>query len=289
MLEAMSHHQFTVKGHRRLGSPKIMKVPDIYHGCESESCNATSDAQIHLLTRPHLRARRRVRRRHRVVDVDQDSRVRRLVRARERNQRSRGSIATARNLDLRTADVKLRSARGPRRMQRNVLHAEEILSARQALRDRHSDLSLVLAGPAQSATRDRRALLVDLEPRVSAAVPGGGGLTAGDLGHVELESARVRDGALGGEAEGGSGRDFVGTLGRGSGGELIAADLVGCDLRGVSIRSPGGVGRRNKRGSSVRLSRVHCSGSLSSYGHTAMRRLPHLQQQVAGTCSGLGP
>jgi hypothetical protein len=121
-------------------------------------------------------------------------------------------------------------------MQRNVLHAEEILSARQALRNRHGDLALAHAGPAQSAASDRGAFLVDLEPGVSAAVPGGGGLPAGDLCHVELESARVRDGALGGEADGGSGGDFVGALGGGSRGELVAADLVGCDLRGVSIR-----------------------------------------------------
>lgn len=111
-----------------------------------------------------------------------------------------------------------------------MFHPEEILAAGQALGDRHRDLRLPLAGPRQGSRGNGRALLEDLEPHVAAAVEGCGRLAAGYFGHVELEGARVRDGGLRGEAEGGAGGDFVRGLRGGAGGELVAADLVRGDL-----------------------------------------------------------
>jgi hypothetical protein len=178
------------------------------------------------LSRPNSRARGSVAGRNRVIDVDQDTRVRRLVRSRERHHWSRSAITTVLNLDLRTRDIKLRTARAASRMQRNVLDPQKILAARQRLGQRERHLRLSAAGKRHLATRKGSTLRVDLEPDGTGAVEGGGGLARGDFGHVELEGARVRDGGYGREADGVTGVDGGGLGCRGTGRELVAADLL---------------------------------------------------------------
>lgn len=126
-------------------------------------------------------------------------------------------------------------------MQRNVFNPEEVLAARQALGNWHRDLGLVLAGPRQAPAADGRPLFEDLEPDVSASIPVGCRLAAWHLGHVELEGSWVGDGALGCEADGRTSGDLVGALGTSSRRELVAADLVRCNLwsRWVSRRYDG--------------------------------------------------
>jgi len=74
----------------------------------------------HLST-PHSRSRRRVAGRNRVVDVDHDTRVSRLVRAGECDLGSGISVATVLNLDLGTAEVELRTTGRAGRVECNVL------------------------------------------------------------------------------------------------------------------------------------------------------------------------
>lgn len=82
----------------------------------------------------------------------------------------------------------------------------------------------------------------DLEPDSAAAIEGSCGLTAGDLGHVELKRAGVGDtgGATDGEANSatcGNG----GSCCRGTAGVLVAADGTAGDVRhgtvGLVVRS----------------------------------------------------
>lgn len=246
--------------------------PDLTQRIHSPQAFPTNDSRPHLPT-PDLGSRRSVRSRNRVVNVDQDSRVGSLVSTREANQRSGVTTAATGNLDLGTADVELGTARRTGRVEGNVLDAEEVLARRQRLGDGDRDLLLAVRGPAELAAVEGRALLVELEPHVAAAVPVGGRLAGGHLGHVELEGAWVRDGGLRGEAEGGAGGDFVG-LDALAGVELVAADLVGVDLR---VRGQYGVGTwrwemrraKSEEGGYVHRSRGRWTGSLSSYGHTA--------------------
>ena len=92
------------------------------------------------LTRPRSWSRRRVTRGHRVVNVDHDSRIRRLVRTGERYKPGRRTIATTGNLNLGARNVELSSARGPGRVQRDVLNAEEVLARGKGLGNGDGDL-----------------------------------------------------------------------------------------------------------------------------------------------------
>lgn len=69
-----------------------------------------------------------IARRNGIVDVDQNPGVTRLVRPRERNQITRRLGPAPSDLELRTAKVKLRAARGLRHMQADVLVAHEVLT-----------------------------------------------------------------------------------------------------------------------------------------------------------------
>ena len=73
-----------------------------------------------------------VRRRHGVVDVDLDARVRGGVGARERHLGRRLGAAAARDGQLGARDVELRAADGLRRVQGDVLGAEEVVAWRDA-------------------------------------------------------------------------------------------------------------------------------------------------------------
>lgn len=88
------------------------------------------------------RPRHDITRRHRPIKLKQQPRVRRLVRPRETDQLpSRLNPARpAGDLDLRTAQIQLRPAHTPRRMQRNVLHAKQVLAVLDALGDLHAYL-----------------------------------------------------------------------------------------------------------------------------------------------------
>lgn len=79
-------------------------------------------------TRPNSWAGRCVRSRERVVNVDLDRRIRRLVGAREADQRTRVAIATILNSQLRARQVELGAANGARAVQGNVLNAHEVVA-----------------------------------------------------------------------------------------------------------------------------------------------------------------
>lgn len=71
-------------------------------------------------------------------------------------------------------------------MQRNVLDAQEVLAARRVLGDGDRERGLVERGPAELAVLGLCFFGVDLEPDVAGAVPGGGGLAAGNPVEVRL-------------------------------------------------------------------------------------------------------
>lgn len=180
------------------------------------------------LTRPYLGSGRSVRSRDRVVDVDQNTGVSRLVSAGEADERAGRAAAAASNLDLSAGDVELSTAGGASRVQRNVLDTEEIFTRGQALGDGDGDLALACAicvsgdrsmrilpqhtirGPAESASGDHGTLLEDLEPYVATAVPGCGSLSARNLGHVELKGTGMADRGHGSESDGRACGNFVG-------------------------------------------------------------------------------
>jgi hypothetical protein len=95
---------------------------------------------------------------NRVVDVDEDARflthtfsfppftkacgaITYLpgIHARDRYQWPRSPAASTSDLNLPARDIELRSAKGLRDMQRNGLHADEVLSRREVSRDGESD------------------------------------------------------------------------------------------------------------------------------------------------------
>ena len=101
-------------------------------------------------------------------------------------------------------------------MQSNMLDSEEVVAARSVLRDGDADGSLVCeavstcsllgtllqsllwmsrtqASPRQLTSRARSLLSVDLEPHLSASVPGIERLTARHFRQVELQRSRVED------------------------------------------------------------------------------------------------
>jgi hypothetical protein len=193
----------------------------------------------HPLTSPDSRARRRIARRHRVVDVDLDTLVRGAVRTRESNRGSRGATSSILDLDLRTRDVELRTAYTTSRVQGNVLDAQKVLARRERLGDREGDFCGAVVGKGHLAAGEGGALGVDLEPDVAGAVECRGSLARWDLGHVELEGARVRDGCHGSESDIVTSIDSV-RLGCCAGGELVATNLrrrdVGYGAVGLVVR-----------------------------------------------------
>lgn len=91
----------------------------------------------------HRRAGVHIARGRRPVQLEQDARVGGLVGARERDQRARVERAgTARDGQLRAANVELRAADAAGRVQRDVLHAQEVVAVGDARGDGHRDLAL---------------------------------------------------------------------------------------------------------------------------------------------------
>jgi hypothetical protein len=83
-----------------------------------------------------------------------------------------------------------------------------------------------LTSPTHTSGTDLRPLLIDLEPDIATSIPSRRRLASRHLREIELQGSRVRDAALGGEADGVSGVNFVSLSAR-PGGELVAADGVG--------------------------------------------------------------
>jgi len=81
------------------------------------------------------------------------ARVIRLVRPRKRNQRPGRPVPAPSHSNLRTADVKLSTTRVLREMQRDTLHPNQIIAARQILRNREADLRFICQPPKQHTTR----------------------------------------------------------------------------------------------------------------------------------------
>lgn len=108
------------------------------------------------LASSNRRPRNNITRRHRPVQLKQQPRIRRLIRAREANQLPRrlNPARPTSDLDLRTAHVKLRAADTPGRMQRNVLDAEQVLAVLDALGDLHA--YLLLACPTVSSPTTKK-------------------------------------------------------------------------------------------------------------------------------------
>lgn len=119
--------------------------------------------------------------RNRIVDIDQNARIRSLISARQRDRRTRRPEAPASNSDLRAGDVELCPASGARGVDGNVLGAQEVVARRQGLRDREGEGRLVLRGEGDLAGAEGWTKLGDFEPRRAAV----GGAGAGDFGHVE--------------------------------------------------------------------------------------------------------
>lgn len=107
-----------------------------------------------------------------------------------------------------------------------MLDPQKVVAGSQALGDLGRDLLGALAGPRQAAGRDAGALRQDLEPHVAGAVPRGGRLARGHLGHVELQGPRVADRGLGAEPDRRPGRHALGLRPLGARRELVAADLL---------------------------------------------------------------
>lgn len=87
-----------------------------------------------------------------------------------------------------------------------------------------------LCGPGH-APAERGLVLVDLGPDLPLAVPCCGRLACRDFGDVESHGARVGDGGLGVVGDRRPGRDGVDARGPRAGFELVAADLLGSDVR----------------------------------------------------------
>lgn len=117
-----------------------------------------------LSPRPHRRPRRRITRRHRIININLNPLIRRTIRARKADQGTRRSIPSILHLDLRTAYIKLRAADATRTVQRNVLDAQQILARGERFRDRNVDVGFAGRGPRHLAPAEGRALRVDLEP-----------------------------------------------------------------------------------------------------------------------------
>jgi hypothetical protein len=181
------------------------------------------------LTLPDSRARGLVVCGDGVVDVNKDTGIASLVRAREADERRRAAAATVVDLDLGAGDVELGAAGAAGAVEGDVLRAEQVLARGQGLGEGHGDLGLARGGPADGGGGCDRFFLVDLEPHVAAAVPGLGGLARGDFGHVELHGSRVRDAGDGCEGDGVA-CVHGGGLSAGSGSEGVAADGVGGDI-----------------------------------------------------------
>lgn len=92
-----------------------------------------------------------------------------------------------------------------------------------------------LTRPRQAGRVDGRTLSKNLEPDLAGALKVGGRLAVGDLGHVELERARVANVRVDGEADLGAGRHGV-RFGRVVDAAVgPAADVVGRDVRDGAV------------------------------------------------------
>jgi hypothetical protein len=76
---------------------------------------------------PHLRSRRRITRRNRIITPPQP-RIIRIIRSRKSHQRTRLPTPTPRNLHLRTRKIHLRAAHTLRLVQRNRLNTHKVLT-----------------------------------------------------------------------------------------------------------------------------------------------------------------
>lgn len=95
------------------------------------------------LTADRSRTRVDIARRSRVVQLEQDAGVRRLVRARKRDQAaSLERPCPTSHGDLCASNVQLCTAHCSRTMQRDVLRTEEVVAVCDALGDRNADLCL---------------------------------------------------------------------------------------------------------------------------------------------------
>lgn len=75
-------------------------------------------------------------------EINQNTRIIRLIRPRERNQRPWTSTPTPGNLHLATPEIELRAANIPSIMQRNLLNPQQIIPIRQRRRKINKHLLL---------------------------------------------------------------------------------------------------------------------------------------------------
>lgn len=131
------------------------------------------------------------------------------------------------------AHVELRTAERLRDMQGDRLHADEVLSAREVLRDGERDSRNALGGerdraPAVRLGRD----LVHLEPHLAVAREAAD--VPGRLRHVDVHDTGVVDRAVGHDAEGAA-RGDGGRLGRRARLRVVAAEVRGGDIGDGSL------------------------------------------------------
>lgn len=87
-------------------------------------------------------------------------------------------------------------------MKRDMFNAQEIIARGHTLGDLGCDLCCALTRPSQATGGDVGPLGEDLEPDGAVPIPGGRRLAGWDLGHVELQCARVGYGRVCREANG---------------------------------------------------------------------------------------
>ncbi|TLD27075.1 hypothetical protein PspLS_05235 [Pyricularia sp. CBS 133598] len=176
--------------------------------------------------RERIRAGTLVVSRDGVVDVDEQAGVAGVVHARDGDHARRRCrrARPARDGDLRARDVQLGAADGARAVQRDVLDAEQVVAAGDALGDRDVDAGFVCV-PGQPVIANAGLVLQDLQPPGAGAVPGRGRLALGNEAEPGRERAGVADGGLGRVGDGGAGGHVNGQRGGATRVELVARHL----------------------------------------------------------------
>lgn len=151
---------------------------------------------LESLTLPNNRTRRRVARRDRVINAQQEAGIRRLIGAGQRNRRARAATATASDLNLRATEIELRAAGRARTMQPNMLNAEQVLARGCSGGERERPAGGLIIPHHAGGGEAGGALLPDFEPHVAVTLERLD-VAVGGFGEVGCEGARVRDDLVG--------------------------------------------------------------------------------------------
>lgn len=165
------------------------------------------------LARPHRRSRRRVVQHRRVIDANQNTGLLTGISTGELDRRRGTPRSTTRNLQLRTANIELRTTLLPGPMKANALRTEKILPSFEIIRQRKREVrnpraAIVKGSPLRTLRLGdtRRRQRVHLEPvTVSLVLLCGSGCFA----HVDLLGPWVSEVVAEDEADFVAGGDLV--------------------------------------------------------------------------------